>query len=86
MATHWYARTVRAPEIPQGLDWLNVRRHRASRISGAGWRSSISGRGIPRAGGVGAGARGLYIADTNNHRIAVAAWETGTVAVSYTHL
>jgi len=30
-------------------------------------------------GGVCAGANGLYIADTNNHRIAVADWATGTV-------
>jgi DNA-binding beta-propeller fold protein YncE len=30
-------------------------------------------------GGVCAGAEGLYIADTNNHRIAVADWSTGTV-------
>src|SRR6266704_5922667 len=30
-------------------------------------------------GGVCAGANGLYIADTNNHRIAIADWATGTV-------
>src|SRR3989442_1921649 len=30
-------------------------------------------------GGVYAGTSGLYIADTNNHRIAVADWATGTV-------
>lgn len=29
--------------------------------------------------GVAAGARGLYIADTNNHRLAVADWQTGEV-------
>ena len=37
---------------------------------------------LPRFGspaGVRAGANGLYIADTNNHRIAVADWATGTV-------
>jgi hypothetical protein len=26
MAIHTYAGTVRAPEFPSGLDWLNVRR------------------------------------------------------------
>jgi hypothetical protein len=31
-------------------------------------------------GGVCAGANGLYIADTNNHRIAVAEWATGMVS------
>jgi NHL repeat-containing protein len=30
-------------------------------------------------GGICAGARGLYIADTNNHRIAIADWVTGEV-------
>jgi hypothetical protein len=30
-------------------------------------------------GGVCAGRDGLYIADTNNHRIALADWATGTV-------
>jgi hypothetical protein len=30
-------------------------------------------------GGVCAGANGLYVADTNNHRIAVADWATGMV-------
>ena len=30
-------------------------------------------------GGVCAGVRGLYIADTNNHRIALADWQSGEV-------
>jgi hypothetical protein len=41
-----------------------------------GLRTSASFR---EPGGVCAGVNGLYIADTNNHRIAVADWATGTV-------
>src|SRR6266849_5440602 len=41
-----------------------------------GLRTSASFR---EPGGVCAGVNGLYIADTNNHRIAVADWTTGTV-------
>lgn len=46
----------------------------AGRADGAG-RSAM----FREPGGVCAGAAGLYIADTNNHRIAVADWATGTV-------
>ena len=30
-------------------------------------------------GGISAGRRGLYVADTNNHRVALAEWQTGAV-------
>jgi hypothetical protein len=63
MALRSYAGTVRAPDFPEGLDWINVARPASFR----------------EPGGVCASANGLYIADTNNHRIAVADWATGTV-------
>src|SRR6267378_5191286 len=49
--------------------------------SGAAGRADGLGRSASfrEPGGVCAGAEGLYIADTNNHRIAVADWATGTV-------
>jgi hypothetical protein len=49
--------------------------------SGAAGRADGLGRSASfrEPGGVCAGADGLYIADTNNHRIAVADWATGTV-------
>src|ERR1700682_398710 len=50
---------------------------------GSGVAGRAGGAGAVAAfrepGGVCAGADGLYIADTNNHRIAVADWTTGTV-------
>jgi hypothetical protein len=50
---------------------------------GSGAAGRADGPGTSAAfrepGGVCAGANGLYIADTNNHRIAVADWATGTV-------
>ena len=46
----------------------------AGRADGAGRSARFR-----EPGGVCAGAAGLYIADTNNHRIAVADWATGTV-------
>ena len=50
---------------------------------GSGSAGRADGRGPSAAfrepGGVCAGADGLYIADTNNHRIAVADWTTGFV-------
>ena len=36
-------------------------------------------RGLHEPGGVAVGARGVYVADTNAHRIVVAEWESGTV-------
>jgi hypothetical protein len=68
MAVHTYAGTVRAPDFPDGLDWLNVPRPRPGPSSS-----------FREPGGVCAGRNGLYIADTNNHRIAVADWATGNV-------
>jgi len=49
--------------------------------SGVAGRADGPGRSAAfrEPGGVCAGAAGLYIADTNNHRIAVADWATGTV-------
>jgi len=50
---------------------------------GSGAAGCADGIGVSAAfrepGGVCAGANGLYIADTNNHRIAVADWATGMV-------
>lgn len=50
---------------------------------GAGRAGNADGPGEAAAfrepGGVSAGERGLYIADTNNHRIAVADWDSGEV-------
>ena len=50
---------------------------------GSGAAGCADGIGVSAAfrepGGVCAGANGLYIADTNNHRIAVAHWATGMV-------
>jgi len=46
----------------------------AGRADGIGASAAFRG-----PGGVCASAEGLYIADTNNHRIAVADWATGTV-------
>src|SRR6266849_6377504 len=46
----------------------------AGRADGLGMSASFR-----EPGGVCAGVNGLYIADTNNHRIAVADWATGTV-------
>jgi hypothetical protein len=63
MALRSYAGTVRAPDFPEGLDWINVARPLSFR----------------EPGGVCAGVNGLYIADTNNHRIVVADWATGMV-------
>jgi DNA-binding beta-propeller fold protein YncE len=49
--------------------------------SGAAGRSDGPGpvAAFREPGGICAGTDGLYIADTNNHRIAVADWATGTV-------
>jgi hypothetical protein len=46
----------------------------AGRADGTGTSASFR-----EPGGVCAGVNGLYIADTNNHRIAFADWETGVV-------
>ena len=46
----------------------------AGRADGAGPSATFR-----EPGGVCAGVEGLYIADTNNHRIAVADWTSGTV-------
>jgi sugar lactone lactonase YvrE len=46
----------------------------AGRADGVGTSASFR-----EPGGVCAGSKGLYIADTNNHRIAVADWATGVV-------
>jgi sugar lactone lactonase YvrE len=46
----------------------------AGRSDGVGTSASFR-----EPGGVCAGSKGLYIADTNNHRIAVADWATGVV-------
>ena len=59
-------------------------RHRAVRTwlgSGAGGRADgpPGSASFREPSGVCAGARGLYIADTNNHRIALADWSVGEV-------
>jgi DNA-binding beta-propeller fold protein YncE len=50
---------------------------------GSGIAGRADGTGLAAAfrepGGVSAGVDGLYVADTNNHRIVVADWTTGTV-------
>src|ERR1700737_1341712 len=62
---------------------LDPRRHVVTSWLGSGVAGLADGPGRSAAfrepGGVCAGVDGLYIADTNNHRIAVADWATGTV-------
>ena len=62
---------------------LNPQRRLVSTWLGSGQVGNADGRegaaAFREPGGVSAGDRGLYIADTNNHRIAVADWETGEV-------
>ena len=62
---------------------LDPRRRAVTTWLGSGVAGRADGPGPLAAfrepGGVCAGADGLYIADTNNHRIAVADWTTGTV-------
>jgi hypothetical protein len=62
---------------------LDPRRRAVATWLGSGVAGRADGPGPSAAfrepGGVCAGAEGLYIADTNNHRIAVADWTTGTV-------
>ena len=62
---------------------LDPRRRAVSSWLGSGQAGDADGRQSVAAfrepGGVSAGERGLYIADTNNHRIAVADWQTGEV-------
>ena len=62
---------------------LDPRRRAVATLLGSGVAGRADGPGPSAAfrepGGVCAGAEGLYIADTNNHRIAVADWSTGTV-------
>jgi hypothetical protein len=44
------------------------------------WPGSVGAAAAFREpGGVCAGGRGLYIADTNSHRVALADWATGDV-------
>jgi DNA-binding beta-propeller fold protein YncE len=62
---------------------LDPRRHTVTTWLGSGHAGNADGRGAAAAfrepGGVWAGERGLYIADTNNHRIALADWESAEV-------
>ena len=62
---------------------LDPRRRAVATWLGSGVAGRADGPGPSAAfrepGGVCAGVDGLYIADTNNHRIAVADWTTGTV-------
>jgi hypothetical protein len=62
---------------------LDPRRRAVSTWLGSGAAGRADGAGAAAAfrepGGVCAGRAGLYIADTNNHRIALADWETGAV-------
>ncbi len=58
-------------------------RRRVTTWLGSGASGKADGEGLMalfrEPGGVCAGREGLYIADTNNHRIAFADWRTGTV-------
>lgn len=62
---------------------LDARRRAVTTWLGSGVAGRADGRGpaasFREPGGVCAGRQELYIADTNNHRIAVANWETGEV-------
>jgi DNA-binding beta-propeller fold protein YncE len=62
---------------------LDPQRRAVTTWLGSGAAGRADGLGTSAAfrepGGVCAGVNGLYIADTNNHRIAVADWATGTV-------
>jgi DNA-binding beta-propeller fold protein YncE len=62
---------------------LDPERRAAATWLGSGIAGRADGRGPAAAfrepGGVCAGVGGLYVADTNNHRIVVADWTTGTV-------
>jgi sugar lactone lactonase YvrE len=62
---------------------LDPQRRAATAWLGSGAAGRADGVGalasFREPGGVCAGVNGLYIADTNNHRIAVADWATGTV-------
>ena len=62
---------------------LDPRRRAVATWLGSGVAGRADGPGpsaeFREPGGVCAGVDGLYIADTNNHRIAVADWTTGTV-------
>lgn len=62
---------------------LEPRRRAVTTWLGSGAAGRADGLGTSASfrepGGVCAGVNGLYIADTNNHRIAVADWATGTV-------
>jgi len=62
---------------------VEPRRRAVTTWLGGGAAGCADGAGTAAAfrepGGVCAGANGLYIADTNNHRIAVADWATGMV-------
>jgi hypothetical protein len=62
---------------------IEPRRRAVTTWLGSGAAGRADGPGPAAAfrepGGVYAGSNGLYIADTNNHRIAVADWATGTV-------
>jgi DNA-binding beta-propeller fold protein YncE len=62
---------------------LDPARRAVTRWLGSGVAGRADGPGrsaeFREPGGVCAGLDGLYIADTNNHRIAVADWATGTV-------
>jgi DNA-binding beta-propeller fold protein YncE len=62
---------------------LDPGRRRVTTWLGSGIAGSSDGVEIEASfrepGGVSAGSAGLYIADTNNHRIALADWDTGAV-------
>jgi hypothetical protein len=62
---------------------LEPRRRAVTTWLGSGAAGRADGLGMSASfrepGGVCAGVNGLYIADTNNHRIVVADWATGTV-------
>ncbi len=62
---------------------LDPKRRAVTTWLGSGVAGRADGPGHSAAfrepGGVCAGVDGLYIADTNNHRIVVADWTTGTV-------
>ena len=62
---------------------LDPRTQTVANWLGSGAAGDSDGAGIQASfrepGGICAGPSGLYIADTNNHRIAIADWETGVV-------
>ncbi len=72
-----------ADSYNQKVKQLDPSRRAVTTWLGSGSAGSADGIGAAASfrepGGVCAGAHGLYVADTNSHRVAVADWKTGTV-------